>query len=102
MNSRSYELLVQVLRIVLFTYSDQLIIVLCRFFTYYEKIRDDESKERKLTPHAAFRQFDMKKKNYITNEDIAKLSTRLIERVVKKFIRPGYTKEREQRPRDEL
>lgn len=73
-----------------------------RFFTYYEKVRDEESKEKKMTPHAAFRQIDLKKRNYITGEEIAKLAPKLIERVVKKFIRPGHAAEREQSHRDEL
>lgn len=59
-----------------------------RFFPYFEKARNDVSREKEQTPHAAFRQLDLKKKNYLSAKDIRKLPEKLLERVANLFIRP--------------
>ncbi|XP_039272410.1 bifunctional peptidase and arginyl-hydroxylase JMJD5-like [Styela clava] len=64
-----------------------------RFFKYFDKVRNEESREKRQTPHAAFRQMDLKKKNYLTEDDIRKLAPKLLERVTKKYIRPGEADE---------
>lgn len=59
-----------------------------RFYPYFEKARNDVSRQKEQTPHAAFRQLDLKKKNYLTAKDIKKLPQKLLERVASVFIRP--------------
>jgi len=59
-----------------------------RFYPYFEKARNDVSRQKEQTPHAAFRQLDLKKKNYLTAKDIKKLPAKLLERVATLFIRP--------------
>jgi len=51
------------------------------------------SRKKNQTPHAAFRQLDLKKKNYLTARDIQKLPQNLLERVAKLFIRPEEDEE---------
>jgi len=59
-----------------------------RFYPYFELARNEESRSKKQTPHAAFRQLDLKKKNYLTAKDIRKLPEKLLERVASLYIRP--------------
>jgi len=59
-----------------------------RFYPYFELARNEVSKSKKQTPYAAFRQLDLKKKNYLTAKDIRKLPEKLLERVASLFIRP--------------
>ncbi|CAK8691779.1 unnamed protein product [Clavelina lepadiformis] len=72
-----------------------------RFFLYFEKARNEVSRQKKQTPHAAFRQLDLKKKNFLTERDIKKLSGKLLERVTSLYIRPSM-KDDEKILRDEL
>nr|XP_002126088.2 lysine-specific demethylase 8-like [Ciona intestinalis] len=72
-----------------------------RFFHYFEKARNDESRRKEQTPHAAFRQLDLKKKNYLTVRDIQRLPSNLLTRVVNNYIRP-QADEVEELLKDEL
>jgi len=72
-----------------------------RFFPYFEKVQNDVSRRKEQTPHAAFRQLDLKKKNYLTAKDIRKLPEKLLERVVTVFIQPEEDED-EALLRDEL
>lgn len=63
-----------------------------RFYSYFEMAQNDLCRERETTPHAAFRQLDSKKKNYLTAKNIKNLSENQLRRVAD-MIRPELTEE---------
>lgn len=71
-----------------------LYLFLHRFFKYFEKARNEVSRKKNQTPHAAFRQLDLKKKNYLTAKDINRLPSNLLGRVANMFIRPEDDEEK--------
>lgn len=64
----------------------------CRFYSYFESAQNDLSREKETTPHAAFRQLDNKKKNYLTARNIKDLTEAQLKRVAD-MIRPELTEE---------
>jgi len=63
-----------------------------RFYSYFESAQNDLSREKETTPHAAFRQLDNKKKNYLTARNIKDLTEAQLKRVAD-MIRPELTEE---------